>query len=263
MTSDKRGALSVGLSILKKHGVRGFAGAAFDYATRPILMPWAIRSLRNASRKAQGVEGLVDLVMAFRYGNVSIAPMQIRQEITALCQIVSALKPANVLEIGTARGGTLFLFAQLANPAAHLVSVDLPLGRFGGGYPNYKAPLYRSFARDTQRIDLIRADSHASETIARVQAAFPTGVDFLFIDGDHSLAGVTQDFELYGRLVRPGGVIAFHDIVPGPGVGVGDVPRFWQELKRSGRVRAEFLEFVEDWNQGGLGIGVLRDLRGF
>jgi predicted O-methyltransferase YrrM len=263
MLSDKRGALSVGLSILKKHGIRGFSGAAFDYATRPILMPWAIRSLRSSARKAQDVDSLVDLVMRFRFGNVSVAPMQIRREITALCRIVSGLKPANVLEIGTAKGGTLFLFAQLAAPDAHLVSVDLPLGQFGGGYPNFKAPLYRSFARDTQRIDLIRADSHASETIARVTAAFPNGVDFLFIDGDHSLAGVTQDFDVYGRLVRPGGVVAFHDIVPGPGVGVGDVPRFWQDLKKNGRVRAEFVEFVEDWNQGGLGIGVLRDLRGF
>lgn len=263
MPSDKRGALSVGMTILKTHGIRGFTGAAFDYVTRPILMPWAIRSLRTSSQKAQDVDGLIDLVMRFRFGSLSIAPMQVRREITALCQIVSALKPANVLEIGTAKGGTLFLWAQLASPTAHLVSVDLPLGQFGGGYPNYKAPLYRSFARDTQQIELIRADSHAADTIARVKAAFPAGVDFLFIDGDHSLAGVTQDFEVYGRLVRPGGVIAFHDIVPGAGDGPGDVPKYWQGLKTSGKVRAEFSEFVEDWNQGGLGIGVLRDLKGF
>ena len=43
------------------------------------------------------------------------------------------------------------------------MSVDLPLGHFGGGYPLFKAPLYRSFARVGQSIELVRADSHASE----------------------------------------------------------------------------------------------------
>ena len=37
--------------------------------------------------------------------------------------------------------------------------------------------------------------------------------DFLFIDGDHTVEGVTKDFLLYRPLVRKGGVIAFHDIL--------------------------------------------------
>ena len=37
-------------------------------------------------------------------------------------------------------------------------------------------------------------------------------VDFLFIDGDHSLEGVKLDDEQYGQLVRSGGIIAFHDV---------------------------------------------------
>jgi hypothetical protein len=37
---------------------------------------------------------------------------------------VARLKPATVLEIGTAKGGTLFLWGQLAGPDAHLISVD-------------------------------------------------------------------------------------------------------------------------------------------
>jgi predicted O-methyltransferase YrrM len=78
-------------------------------------------------------------------------------------------------------------------------------------------------------------------------------VDFLFVDGDHSLEGVTRDYELYAPLVRPGGVVAFHDIVPGPAEWVGGVPEFWSAL-RSGR---DVREFVEDWSQGGFGIGLL------
>jgi predicted O-methyltransferase YrrM len=33
-----------------------------------------------------------------------------------------------VLEIGTERGGTLFLFTRAADPEAKLVSIDLPSG---------------------------------------------------------------------------------------------------------------------------------------
>ena len=48
---------------------------------------------------------------------------------------------------------------------------------------------------------------------SRARAA-PRGepLDLLFIDGDHSYDGVRADFELYGRLVRPGGLIALHDV---------------------------------------------------
>jgi predicted O-methyltransferase YrrM len=79
-------------------------------------------------------------------------------------------------------------------------------------------------------------------------------VDFLFVDGDHEYEGVVKDYELYAPLVRPGGLIAFHDIVPGDEEVVGGVPRFWEELKGS----HETTELVESLDQGGYGIGVLR-----
>ena len=67
---------------------------------------------------------------------------------------------------------------------------------------------------------------------------------------------------MYGPLVRRGGVIAFHDIVPDAksrgkkdsGTYVGEVPAFWNDLKKRG-YRTE--EFVENWDQDGYGIGVL------
>jgi len=41
----------------------------------------------------------------------------------------------------------------------------------------------------------------------------PYEIDVLLIDGDHSRAGVMADLE-YARLIRPGGMILFHDIAP-------------------------------------------------
>ena len=84
-------------------------------------------------------------------------------------------------------------------------------------------------------------------------------VDFLFIDGDHRYEGVSQDFELYSPLVADGGLIGFHDIVPGPESNVGGVPRFWGELKEASGERREI---VADWNQGSGGIGLIEKAAG-
>jgi len=61
--------------------------------------------------------------------------------------------------------------------------------------------------------------------------AKPDKLDFFFIDEDHTYDRVKQDFEMYSKLVRPGGIIGFHDIFPGPPETVGGVPRFWDEVK--------------------------------
>jgi len=158
------------------------------------------------------------------------------------------------LEIGTANGGTLFLFTMVASSDARIISIDLPGGRFGGGYPEWRIPLYESFAIHNQRMYLIRGDSHANSTLKKVKEILDEqGLSFLFIDGDHTYEGVKKDFEMYSNLVGEGGVIAFHDIVPGPHESVGGVPSFWNEIKH----QFHYVELVKDWKQCGFGIGVI------
>lgn len=41
-------------------------------------------------------------------------------------------------------------------------------------------------------------------------------IDFLFIDGDHSEAGVRRDINAWVKHVRSTGIIAFHDYIPEP-----------------------------------------------
>jgi predicted O-methyltransferase YrrM len=182
-------------------------------------------------------------------------PLQKRAELRGLYARVRALRPAAVLEIGTNNGGTLFLFCRAADPTATVISVDLPGGLFGSGYPLLKVPYFRAFGSRRQRVVLLRLDSHAPRTLERVRRALRgRPLDFLFIDGDHTYDGVRQDFETYGPLVRPGGLIAFHDILPTTtGVG-GEVPRFWAEVKS----RYECDELIEDPNQGMMGVGLVR-----
>jgi len=185
-------------------------------------------------------------------------PMQIKKEISELLRILMPLRLKHVLEIGTSRGGTLLLLSKALSEDAILISIDLPRGSFGGGYPLLRKFIYSNFRKGKQKIILIRGDSHSRKTLEKVKCILQDSkLDFLFIDGDHTYEGVKKDFEMYSPLVRKGGIIAFHDIVPHDRVhdphGVVGVPRFWNEIKHS----YKYLEIVKDWGQGKAGIGVL------
>jgi predicted O-methyltransferase YrrM len=213
----------------------------------------AFGAWRRFRRAPTALSEAYEFVASFRYGEVQPAPFQIREEIIGLLERLSEQPPRSIVELGTARGGTLFLLTRVAAHDATLVSVDMADGPFGGGYPRTHAPLLKSFARERQTIHLIRGDTHSPATFDRVRQAVGAPIDLLFIDADHTYEGVRGDYEMYAPLVASGGLIGFHDIVEGPHEAVGDVPRFWREIRPEG---AE--EIVADWGQGGYGIGLMR-----
>jgi cephalosporin hydroxylase len=229
------------------------------YPLKPLLVPAAARQLEREAAATSDLEGWVDLVKRFNYAGISVESWQKPAEIARFLRMLQAELPRTVLEIGTASGGTLFLLTRVVAPDALLISVDLRHGEFGGGYPFWRAPFYRSFAQQNQRVELVVGNSHEPSTAKRVRNVLDgKAVDFLFVDGDHSYEGVRQDFADYGPLVRSGGLVAFHDIVPGgPGKhgDPGGVPTFWQELKSE---YPEATELVEDWEWGSCGIGIIR-----
>lgn len=172
---------------------------------------------------------------------------QARSEILQLGKLLQAFAPKRSLEIGTNYGGTLFLLCTLSPADATIISMDLPAGPFGGGYPRRKIPLFRRFPRSGQQLHLIRADSHSPVTKERVlQILDGELLDYLFLDGDHTYSGVQRDFQMYAPLVRSGGIIAFHDIATYKRESECQVERFWGELKHQYRHR----EIVEDVNGG-------------
>jgi len=77
----------------------------------------------------------------------------------------------------------------------------------------------------------------------------------LFIDGDHSYDGVRADFENYAPLVRPGGLIAFHD-VDSASHPASEVDRLWKQLRDLYDAR-EIIDTANDEQSGRYGIGVL------
>jgi cephalosporin hydroxylase len=220
---------------------------------------------RNAKRQAallrQPIEalptdldadGVVDRLFSREYA--LIQPWQYPEELRSLARLVAERRPRAVLEIGTADGGTLFAHARLAAPDALVLSVDLPEGPFGGGYPAWRTPLYEAFARPGQRLELLRADSHAPATAERIEELLGgRRVEYAFIDGDHTYDGVRRDFELCRRFAADDAVVAFHDIAVHPSETGCEVHKFWREVKE--RYRHE--EFVRDADQDCYGIGVL------
>jgi predicted O-methyltransferase YrrM len=226
-------------------------------ALRTVLAPRAIVAFRQAASGVSTIEDAVTLAADWRYYRIKITPSQIRSEILDLLRLLSTRPPKTLMEIGTDKGGTLFLFSRVATPDALLISLDLPPGRPGWGYPPWRKEVFLSFARERQKIELVLADSHLPATVDLIGKVLGgRSLDFLLIDGDHSYEGVKLDFEMYAPLVAPGGLIAFHDIVPRRPEPFG-VPQFWQELKKIRPVT----EFVADWNQSGYGIGLVKNDR--
>jgi cephalosporin hydroxylase len=234
-------------------GKEGGSAAVVSRASERLLAPlWvslAARRLEQHLARATTLHERVDVVYAFRYRHLSLAPSQIRSELTRFVELVEEESPRTIVEIGTGLGGTSVLLTRAAADDGIVVSVDLPVGPRRGR-------LLAAAARASQRVHCLRADSHVPATLERVRALLRgRRVDLLFVDGDHSAEGVRADLALYRPLVRTGGWIALHDIVPGPEEFVGGVPELWQELKEGNDAR----ELVEDWGQGGLGIGAFRN----
>jgi predicted O-methyltransferase YrrM len=167
-------------------------------------------------------------------------------ELTGLAHLVRKVRPLRTLEIGVYQGGTIALWAQLIPTNGTLIGVDF---KFSEGIENR----IRAKMKTGQSLHLLEGNSHTIETRAQLFGIIGNdNLDFLFIDGDHSYEGVSQDFKDYSPLVRPGGMVAFHDILPDDSTSFG-VYQFWSEIKTHYRHR----EFIEDSAQHGCGIGVL------
>ena len=178
---------------------------------------------------------------------------QIESEIIALLEWASQIHPRTVCEIGTAMGGTTYLLGQSLSTVEELFAIDL--------YVRRRRRL-KFFSRPRQHLGFLDGSSYAPETVEQLRSHLgDKKLDLLFIDGDHSFAGVARDFASYRHLVRSGGIVVFHDIIEDyttrygrpTGRWTGDVPRFWREIKQFYQTR----EFVESPEQDGLGIGAI------
>lgn len=178
------------------------------------------------------LDGHTEEVTAFAfeaYGG-ALAPRQSRWEFRWFVDEVARRRPSTVVEIGTSRGGSLLGLCRAAPDEATIVSVDIPAGLGGSGYPRWKEHVLASFAKPGQDLHLVRADSSDPATAERVSEILDDRpLDLLFIDGDHSYEGVRADWDAYSPMVGPGGVAILHDVLPNPWNPSVEVDAFWED----------------------------------
>jgi predicted O-methyltransferase YrrM len=195
-----------------------------------------------------------DALVDFSLSHLAIRPQQIRSEFLEFARVVARAKPRTTLEIGTYRGGTLFVIAKLAAPDATIISVDFPTTTLGSLVRYAQAPILNRFIGKQQGLHLLRENSHEAGTILQISDILAgQKLDLLFIDGDHSYEGVKSDFEMYSALVRKGGLVAFHDIAGNSLHDTSGVSNFWGEVKGS----YQNLEIIHERGPESMGIGVL------
>jgi predicted O-methyltransferase YrrM len=181
------------------------------------------------------------------YGPETPVPIfQWEAEFSALLHLYRERQPSKVLEVGTYHGGTLYHWLQNARSGATVVSVD----SYQAGVDNRH--LYDSWKPYGIALRVIEGDSREDHIVDAVQFCGP--YDWVFVDAGHYLHEVTSDWENYGSMCVPGGVVVFHDILPPssdhPEI---EVERLWREIQRQGFLTREIVHDVNaSW--GGIGI---------
>lgn len=138
--------------------------------------------------------------------------------------LVGDIAPNNILEIGCYTGiSTIWLAAGLeqVGSKATVHSVDLFSDPIMPLAPSRRAYLDNPLGYAQQSVDSAqlshRVKFHKMNSIEmgeKFEEILKEPVDFLFIDGDHTITGCLNDFRLFYPHVSVGGYIVLHDIYP-------------------------------------------------
>lgn len=110
----------------------------------------------------------------------------------------------SVLEIGSYCGRSTICLAQKAK---HVHAVDTFDGR---GTPS-EGDTFNLFRRNLIRYGVDKTVTVLRGTSSEILPNMPRVFDLVFIDGSHDYESVNEDIELSLSVLRPNGVIAFHD----------------------------------------------------
>lgn len=184
-------------------------------------------------------------------------------ELRSFIALLNRYGVRSYLEIGSREGDTFVEVMQSLPPKSKGVAVDLPGGLWGKHTTRAKLETAVRFLRSQNyNASFVFGDSQTDATAKLVIGRGP--YDAVLIDGDHTLVGVSKDFDLYGSLAP---IVAFHDIV-GHGQmekvhgNLVEVPILWDSFKRNEKIteRYNLHEFIDDGSKMGIGVLVRKDL---
>jgi hypothetical protein len=229
-----------GFSLIQERNFISAVEAALDSCGPVISRPLEFRSERGAAKK----QYLAEARNLEPYGRVA-RRYSLACESGDMKDFAPWLRDhakGNIVEIGVRDGASTSAFLLgLEEHGGHLWSIDIqPCGELFKGHPQWS---------------FLQADTKDQKAIIKF---IPFEIDVLFIDGDHSKAGVINDIE-YARQLRPGGMVIFHDIAPEPNVTndptwpSDDVKSVYEALCRS----MEPSGWTHEEPPGRYGLGVL------
>jgi hypothetical protein len=166
--------------------------------------------------------------------------------------LVAAMRPKKLVELGTHNGMSFFVFCQAMteqNIDGSCYAVDTwegddHTGNYGEEVFNSVSSHCRENFRGCHYLLRMRFDEAATKFD-------DDSLDIVHIDGLHTYEAVKEDFETWFGKVRPGGIILFHDVE----ARIKDFGawKFWQELES----QHQTFKFHH-----GFGLGVLRKAGG-
>ena len=165
-------------------------------------------NVRRWPPELAGFEDVAPIVLSSNAANRGLAAMRL-DEVAHLWRLAQQSGPGTLVEIGRERGGSTLVLAAAMHSGARLFSFD-PQTKQAESGRTFDDELAETLSRYglEEKVRLVAEDS---------QSAQPPAGDYalVLIDGDPSLDGTRKDFERFGRRVRPGGRVLFHDAAPG------------------------------------------------
>ena len=175
-------------------------------------------------------------------GNVSLT------ELTVIAAICAARRPETIFEIGTFDGRTTLNLVENSPPETRIYTLDLPANQIDET-EHALAPGEDVFVRKrgsgarfvsspfASRITQLYGDSARFDFFP-----YRRGIDLVFVDASHAYEYVLADSRTALELLRPGGVILWHDY------GTGDWPGVNRALNELHREEPRFarLRWIEN-----------------
>ena len=128
--------------------------------------------------------------------------------------LIRCMNAKRLFEIGTFNGSTTRCMAEAAGPDAVVYTLDLPPAQFDSEQSpeNFSGSMVGSVYRGTSeepRITQLLGDSRTFD-----YGPYAGTMDFVFVDAAHDYKHGIVDSRNALKLVRPGGLIVWHDFVP-------------------------------------------------